>query len=128
MASPTYADPPDEVVDALRAICLALPEAHEEPAWTGIRWCVRKRNFAHVFALDEPAGPVTLIAFRSAPPELDALWNAGHPFFPLGWGRNAIGLLIDGDTDWDEVAELLTESYCTLAPKKLVALVDRPEG
>jgi len=30
-------------------------------------------------------------------------------------------------TDWDEVAELMTESYCVLAPKKLVALVDRPE-
>ena len=29
-------------------------------------------------------------------------------------------------TDWAEVAELLTESYCVLAPKKLVALVDRP--
>jgi len=28
--------------------------------------------------------------------------------------------------DWGEVAELVTESYCVLAPKKLVALVERP--
>lgn len=34
--------------------------------------------------------------------------------------------MLDGDTDWDEVGELVTESYCVLAPKKLVALVDRP--
>ena len=28
--------------------------------------------------------------------------------------------------DWEEVAELLTESYCVLAPAALVAMVDRP--
>ncbi len=27
----------------------------------------------------------------------------------------------------DEVAELMTESYCVMAPKKLLALVDRPD-
>jgi len=27
-----------------------------------------------------------------------------------------------------EVAELVTESYCVLAPKKLVELVDRPRA
>jgi hypothetical protein len=37
-----------------------------------------------------------------------------------------MGLAIDDDTDWDEVRELVTESYCVMAPKKLVALVDRP--
>jgi hypothetical protein len=128
MAGPVFADPPSELLDAARTICLALPETYEEPAWTGIRWCVRKRNFAHVFALDEADGPSTMVAFRSSPPELDVLLHAGHPFFPLGWGRNVIGLLLDDATDWDEVRELLTESYCVLAPKKLIALVDRPGG
>jgi hypothetical protein len=28
--------------------------------------------------------------------------------------------------EWEEVAELLTESYCVMAPKKLVRLVDSP--
>jgi len=44
----------------------------------------------------------------------------------FGWGRNAIGMVIDDDTVWDEVAELVNESFCVLAPKKLVARVDRP--
>jgi hypothetical protein len=35
-------------------------------------------------------------------------------------------MVLDDHTDWEEVAELMTESYCVLAPKKLVALVDRP--
>jgi hypothetical protein len=37
-------------------------------------------------------------------------------------------MVLDGETDWDEVQEIVTESYCVLAPKKLVALVERPEG
>lgn len=49
-----------------------------------------------------------------------------HPSFLLGWGRNAVGMVLDDDTDWDEVTEIVTESYCVLAPEKLVALVDRP--
>jgi hypothetical protein len=35
-------------------------------------------------------------------------------------------MVLTDDTDWDEVAELMIESYCVLAPKKLIALVDRP--
>jgi hypothetical protein len=35
-------------------------------------------------------------------------------------------MVLDERVDWKEVAELLIESYCVLAPKKLVALVDRP--
>jgi len=33
-----------------------------------------------------------------------------------------VRMVIDDDTDWDEVAELLTESYRALAPKRLAAL------
>ena len=54
------------------------------------------------------------------------LRHAGHPYVYAGWGRDVVGLVLDGDTDWDEVTELLTESYCVLAPQKLVALLDRP--
>ena len=59
-------------------------------------------------------------------PELDALRNSGHPFFGTRWRADEVGMVIDDDVDWAEVAELLTESYCLLAPKKLAALVDRP--
>lgn len=133
---------PAEVLAELRAICGALPETVEEPAWVGVRWRVRNRTFAHAVLVDEEATPafervkavlddpgssVCIVTFRSQGPELVALRNAGHPFFYAGWGRDVIGMVLDADTDWDEVGELLTESYCVLAPKKLVALVDRPE-
>jgi hypothetical protein len=123
-----YADVPAAVLDELRTICLGLPEVHEQQAWVGRRWCVRKRTFAHVFAVDSPQGPTTAMQFRSSGPELDVLVRTGHPFFRAGWGANVVGMVLDGSTDWDEVRELVTESYCVMAPKKLVALVERPEG
>ena len=135
---PEYADVPAAVLARLRAICLALPEAHEEQAWAGIRWCIRKRNFAHVITVETPAyeraaaavtagGPATVLTFRSTGPELEVLAHAGHPFFKPRWNPEVVGMVIDDDTDWDEVTELLTDSFCMLAPKKVAALVDRPE-
>ena len=55
-----------------------------------------------------------------------AFEHLGAPYFRAGWGRNVVGMLLDDDTDWDEVAELLTESYCLQAPVHLVEQVDRP--
>ena len=118
-----YADVPPEVLAKLRSLCLGLPEAFEEQAWAGTRWRIRKRTFAHVLTVDSADGPVTLVTFRSAGPELDALCMAGHPFFRPGSGNNVVGMVLDNDVDWQEVAELLTESYCILAPKRLVQLV-----
>jgi len=121
-----YADVPEHTLAELRAVCLALPEVTEQQAWTGRRWQVRRRSFAHVYALDSPRGPVTAMTFRSAQPELDVLLASGHPFFRPGWGDDVVGMVLDAGVDWTEVAELVTESYCALAPKKLVALVGRP--
>jgi homoserine O-acetyltransferase len=50
----------------------------------------------------------------------------GHP--TAGWWDDIVGMVIDADTDWDEVSELVTESYCLLAPAKLVGRVDRPDA
>ena len=130
MAEPTrrYTDDvPDEVEIELREICLELPDAYEERAWVGTQWMVRNRTFAHVLGVGLDGGtPVVVLAFRSAGEELEVLRHAGHPFFELGWGRDAMGMVLDEDVDWDEVRELVTESYCVLAPKKLVAMIDRP--
>lgn len=133
---PEYFDVPTATLERVRACCTALPEVLEEPAWTGIRWRVRARTFAHVIAVSGRTGPGgvampgdgehVFVAFRAAGDELDALRHTGPPFLALGWGRDAVGLLLGDDTDWEEVAELVTESYCLLAPQKLVAQVARP--
>ena len=131
MADPTrrYTDDvPADVEARVRSSCLALPDAYEERAWVGTRWMVRKRTFAHVLGVEEESsGPQVVLAFRSVGEELEVLRNAGPPFFVLGWGRDALGMVLDAETDWDEVREVVTESFCAMAPKKLVALIDRPE-
>lgn len=118
---------PADVERRVRDLCLRLPDAYEERAWVGTRWMVRKRTFAQVLGVVVDEGdPLVVLSFRSAGEELEVLRHAGHPFFVLGWGRNAMGMVLDDETDWDEVGELVTESFCVMAPKKLVALVDRP--
>jgi len=126
------ADVSPAMLDRVRSICLTLPEVYEEPAWIGVRWRVRKRTFAHVVTIEEdgPAafrgafdvdGEATIVTFRAIHEEREALVNQGKPFYYAGWGRDVMGMLLDDWTDWDEVAELLTDSYCLLAPKKLIS-------
>ena len=121
-----YADVPAEVLAEVRSICRGLPETVENPSWAGTQWRVRKRTFAHVLAVDFADGPVTVVTFRSSQPELDALRRSGHPFFQPAWGADAVGMVLEPGVDWSDVAELLTESYCTQAPRRLVDMIDRP--
>jgi hypothetical protein len=69
-----------------------------------------------------------VLTFRSSGAELDALTNAGHPFFKPVWFRDIVGMVLDADPDWDEVGELVTESYCLLAPHRLVERVERGQA
>lgn len=118
---------PEHLEVRVRALCLDLPEAHEERAWVGTRWRIRTRTFAHVLGLEDVDGAsLVVLAFRSQGEELEVLRHAGRPYLVLGWGRDAIGIVLDEATDWDEVRELVTESYCVLAPQKLITLVERP--
>jgi hypothetical protein len=114
---------PADVVEHLRRIALGLPEVTEQELSAGYRWRIRTRTFVSVHNFSDKSGEALVLVFRSEPPELAALHNSGHPFFRPGWGRDGVGMIIDDDTDWAEVAELVADSYCILAPKKLAALV-----
>ncbi|HET6950989.1 MAG TPA: hypothetical protein VFI47_11470 [Acidimicrobiales bacterium] len=132
-------DVPPEILTPLRSLCLGLPETYEEEGWVGVRWLVATRTFAHVLVIDAgwpPAyaraagtdGPATVLTCRSSGPELDALGSSGPPWFRARWGRDMVGLVLEGAVDWDDVAELVTESYRFLAPQRLAAQVTRPPG
>ena len=136
-------DIPTAILEAIRSLTRALPEVHEEPAWTGIRWRVGRRTFAHVLRIESgwpPAyaraaateGPAIVLMFRASGLELELLRQAGDPWFAPVWRADEVGLIVgrsedaDVDVDWSEVGQLLTESFCLQAPKKLVAAVRRP--
>jgi hypothetical protein len=130
---------PGHLVAGLRRICLALPDGYEERAWVGTRWLVRRRTFAHVLGISDeypPAhardapfvGVATVLTFRATGQELAALTGAGPPFFKPRWHPEVVGVVLPDEPDWAELTELLTESYCLRAPRKLVARVPRPAG
>lgn len=114
---------PPEWVARMSATLLALPEVYEEDAWVGVRWRVRGATIAHAFGGEDQIFRVT---FRGDPGEVAAFSHLGGPYFRGGWGDNVIGLVLDEETDWQEVAELLTDSYCLQAPPGLAVQVDRP--
>jgi hypothetical protein len=129
-------DVDSQILDQLRPICGRLPETYEELAWTGVRWRIRQRTFAHVRIVDPDQQaaygwavvtdePICVLTFRSPGDEIDGLVRSGHPFYKPGWGDDVVGMVLDDGVDWEEVGELLTESYLVLAPKKLAALVGR---
>ena len=120
-----YADVPDPVIERLRKIAAELPETDEAQAWVGRYFRIRRRNFVHLLAIDHPVhGPQTLLILRADPEEREVLLRIGRPYFRPGWGTNTLGVVVDDDTDWEEISELVTESYRVLAPKKLAALLD----
>ena len=113
---------PDPIVARVRAACARLPEVDEEHPSLAVRWRIRGRTLAHLQSREDGGRVVTYVTFH-ARDELDDLVAAGHPFHP-GWGPGLVAMVLDvGETEWDDVRELLTESYRLLAPKKLVALL-----
>lgn len=130
-------DVPPEILDRLRPICRRLPDTYEEPAWIGVRWRIRKRTVAHVYTPDPERFPFyarhaidgeapTVMTFRVPADDLLGLTAHGFPFFRAPWGHNVAAAVLGDHTDWTEIAELITDSYCELAPKFLAAQVALP--
>ncbi len=139
MARPERIEPDADVVARLGATALALPEAYEEDAWTGVRWRIRARTFAHVMVaqagfessfrdLTGIADATTTLTFRAIGDELLALVHAGLPFYKPAWSPTIVGMVIDDDTDWAEVADLVTESYRVCAPAEAGEVAGRGDG
>jgi len=135
MARTERIEPDAEVVTRLGKTALALPEAYEQDAWTGIRWRIRAKTFAHVMVaqtgfessfrdITGVADPTTILTFRAPGDELLALTHSGMPFYKPPWSPTIVGMVIDEGTDWGEVADLVTESYRVCAPHKLARLLD----
>jgi hypothetical protein len=114
---------PEEWVDRLDGVLRALPQVACEPAWVGTRWRVQGATVAHVFGGEDQLFRIT---FRGELDEVMAFQHLGAPYFKAEWGANVIGMLLDDDTDWAELAELLTDSYCVQAPAPLASRVVRP--
>ena len=117
------AEVPDATVLRIGAIMRDLPGCEEESAWVGVRWRVGGDTVAHVFGGEDQ---LIRITFRAEPDEVMAFEHLGAPYFRAGWGRNVVGMILDEHTDWTELAEVLTDSFCLQAPARLADQVSRP--
>lgn len=123
---------PEEIFQGVNRICLALPEVTVRVDLSLVRqrstahsFEVRRRSFCLLMAREGRAGQaLPLLVLRADPDERDALLAMGHPFFAPRAGRGRVGVYFTDNTDWEEIRELVTESYRRVAPKKLTALLD----
>ena len=111
----------------LMKICLALPEAIQEPAARHATFLVRKHVFAY-YLNDHHGDGIISVCCKVLPGDNEAL-IAAHParFYmpayigPRGW----VALRLDvGGLDWNEVAELVVGGYKLIAPKRLALLAN----
>ncbi len=123
---------PKDIARRVRALCLALPEVtvRVDQSLTRARstaqsFDIRRRSFCLLVAVEGPAGkPVPLLVLRADRDDREALLSVGHPFFAPRRGRDRVGVRLTDRTDWEEIRELVTDSYRVLAPKKLTARLD----
>lgn len=103
----------------LRDIALALPEATEELTWgTEVNFRVRKK----IFCFPGEGGSICVKADRD---ELAALLDDPRcrPAPYLARGGWIVLEFATAKVDWQEVRELITTSYCLIAPKTLARQV-----
>lgn len=108
----------------LRKICLALPEAVEKPfgGHTAPSYRVRDKLFVMT---SEDGGSMM---FKAGPGVQEALvTSAPDRFFvpPYVGNKGWVGVRLDVRQDWDELAELVEDSYRLIAPKRLSARLGR---
>lgn len=121
----------DDALVRLRCSCLALPEVSERVSHGHPAWFVREaRQIAsfHPGHHDDPR--ITL--WCAAPPGAQEALLATYPqrYFrpPYVGHRGWIGQVLEGDVDWGEVDANVRDAYRTVAPRALVAEIERAEA
>jgi hypothetical protein len=112
----------------LRAICLPFPEVTERLSHGAPTWFVRdKSSFVTLWA-DGHHDQHFPHLWCAAPPGAQAELAAAEPerFFrpPYVGGRGWIGVRLDRDIDWSEIAEICRDAYRVIAPARLTARLD----
>jgi predicted DNA-binding protein (MmcQ/YjbR family) len=116
-----------EIAKGLRRICRNLPEATEKPFGGHAAPSFRVRE--KLFVITSENGEHLTC---KAPPGDQQILVASDParYFvpPYVGSKGWVGIRLDGDTDWGEVAELVEDSYRLIAPKRLSALLDAKDA
>ena len=113
-------------LERLRGLCLGLPETTERLSHGEPTWFVREKKTFVMFA-DQHHDDRT--GFWCAAPEgaQEALIAADPKHFfrpPYVGHRGWLGVYLDVEVDWGEVAIVVERAYRRVAPKKLLQVLD----
>ena len=112
-----------DVLRRLREICLALPETSERLSHGAPSFFIRGKT-CFLMLLDDHHGDGRFAIWCPAPAGDQQLLVDADPekFFvpPYVGHRGWLGVRLDRALDWDELAGIVEDAYCTVAPKKLV--------
>jgi hypothetical protein len=112
----------------VRAACLDLPEVTERRSHGAPTWFVRDKSAFVNFWVDghhEHQFPhLTLAAPGGVQAELIAVDPERYFRPPYVGHRGWIGVRMDGDVDWREITELCEDAYRTVAPTRLIRILD----
>ncbi len=120
-------DADDTALAHVREACLALPEVTERLSHGCPTFFIRgKKTF--VMFVDDHHGDDILGIWCAAPPGAQEEAIASEParFFrpPYVGARGWLGVRLDVDPDWAELAGICAEAYRTIAPKTLLSQLD----
>jgi predicted DNA-binding protein (MmcQ/YjbR family) len=116
----------------LRGICLALPETSERPSHGAPSFFVCGKK-CFLMLLDNHHGDRRFAIWCAAPPgnqELLGQADADRFFRPPYVGhRGWLGVMLHGKVDWDEIAGICEDAFCTVAPARLLESIrERPNS
>jgi hypothetical protein len=115
-------------VERMRVICLGLPEVTERLSHGSPAWFVRGRTGFVMLMADGHHDNHFPHFWCAAPPGAQQELIAADPrrFFrpPYVGHRGWLGVRLDRDPDWTEIAELCTDAYRAVAPKSLLVKLD----
>jgi hypothetical protein len=110
-------------LERVRALCLSLPETTERLSHGQPTFFIRdKKTF--VMYLDNHHDDGRLALWCAAPEGMQRALVDGAPehyFVPPYVGhRGWVGVRLDRDLDWNEIAGAIEEAYLTVAPRRLI--------
>jgi hypothetical protein len=113
----------------LRTVCLGLPEATERLSHGSPTWFIGARPSFATF-VDDHHGDGRMGFWCAAPPGAQEAMVGADPerFFvpPYVGHRGWLGVRLEGEPDWSEVEEIVTDAYRSVAPRRLVARLSDP--
>lgn len=116
-------------LERLRNICLGLPEATEQEAWEHPTWRIRNKIFA-MQAGDETHHRAS-VWLKASDGVQDFLIQENPKLYfspPYVGHKGWVGVYLDNKTvPWKALEELIRDSYCLVAPKKLVKALQEEE-